>query len=499
MTNSTLIPLNEKAKKFVSTPLKMFIDGEWVESVSEERMDIFDPSTKELVAQVPKGNTADVDLAVKAARKAFDEGSWVNMKPNDRAVLLLKLADVIEQNAEELAHLETLDTGRPINFSYFVVSTCVEQFRYYAGWATKVTGETIPVSTPGNVFNYTRREPLGVCVGITAWNGPLSMAVMKLAAPLAVGNTCIIKPASETPLATLRLAELIEEVGFPKGVVNIITGPGSVIGDAFTTHPSVDKISFTGSTEVGRSIMRNSASTIKKVTLELGGKSAHIIFDDADYEQAIQNAANGIFMNTGQACFAGSRLFVHKNIYDRFVKDLAEYTKNYKIGNGFDPNTVLGPIITASQKETILNYIDIAKKEGAELIFGGNATSEDLSKGNFVQPTILARCNNNMRVAREEIFGPVVAAIPFETVEEVIAMANDTEYGLGGGICTTDVKKAHKVAHALRTGNVWINTYGLMDPASPFGGYKASGIGRENGAASIDMFTEIKNVWVNLD
>jgi len=499
MTNSTLIKLNEKAVKFVSLPLKMFINGEWVESLSGEKMNVIDPSTKEIITQVPKGDISDVDLAVKAARKAFDRGPWTTMKPNDRALLLLRLADLIEQNAEELAHLETLDTGRPINFSRFVVATCVDQFRYYAGWATKVTGETIPVSTPGNILNYTRREPLGVCVGITAWNGPLSMAVMKLAAPLAVGNTCIIKPASETPLATIRLAELIEEVGFPEGVVNIITGPGSVIGDAFTTHDGVDKISFTGSTEVGRNIMRNSASTIKKVTLELGGKSAHIIFDDADYQQAIQNAANAIFMNSGQACFAGSRLFVQKNIYDQFVKDLAEYTKNYKLGNGFDPSTVLGPITTAAQKKTILEYIDLAQKEGAELVVGGDATGGDLDKGFFVQPTILAACNNNMRVAREEIFGPVVVAIPFETVEEVIEMANDTEYGLGGGICTTDVKKAHKVAHALRTGNVWVNTYGLMDVASPFGGYKQSGIGRENGAAAIEMFTEVKNIWINLD
>ncbi|MEH6943115.1 aldehyde dehydrogenase family protein [Bacillus sp. JJ722] len=499
MSTTTIIPLHPKAAEFISTPKKMLINGQWVDAISEERTPTINPATGDVITTVAKGGKEDIDRAVQAARKAFDDGPWSKMKPAARANLLLKLADLIDENAEELAHLETLDNGRALMFTSRYANSCAEQFRYFAGWATKFTGETIPVSVPGDIFNYTRREPIGVCGAINPWNVPLPLAVMKLAPPLATGNTVILKPASETPLSTLRLGELVQEAGFPDGVVNIVTGPGSTLGNALTEHPLVDKIAFTGSTEVGQQIMRSGASNIKKVTLELGGKSAHIIFADADYELALKNAANAIFTNSGQVCFVGSRLFVEKNIYDRFVADLADYTKTYTLGNGFAPSTVLGPVISEQQKKSILNYIDIGQNEGAELVIGGEAKVDGLDKGYFVKPTVFANVTNSMTIAQEEIFGPVVSAIPFDNMDEAIKMANQSIYGLGGGICTTDVRKAHKVAHALRTGNVWINTYGLMDPASPFGGYKQSGIGRENGAAAIDMYTEMKSVWLNLD
>ncbi|MEH6942298.1 aldehyde dehydrogenase family protein [Bacillus sp. JJ722] len=499
MSTTTLIPLHPKAAEFVSTPKKLLINGQWVDAISGERTQTINPATGEVITTVAKGGREDVHQAVQAARKAFDEGPWSKMKPAERAKLLLKLADLMDDNAEEFAHLETLDNGRALMFTARVANMCAEHFRYYAGWTTKTAGETIPVSLPGDIFNYTRREPIGVCAAINPWNIPLPAAVMKLAAPLATGNTVVLKPASETPLTTLRLGELIQEAGFPDGVVNIVTGPGSTLGKALTEHPDVDKIAFTGSTEVGQQIMRSGASTIKKVTLELGGKSAHIIFADADYEVALRNAAHAIFMNSGQLCVAGSRLFVEKNIYDRFVADLADFTKTYTLGNGFAPSTMLGPVISEQQKNSILKYIDIGQQEGAELVIGGEAKGAGLENGNYVKPTVFANVTNDMRVAQEEIFGPVVTAIPFDNMDEVIKMANQSIYGLAGGICTTDVRKAHKVAHALRTGNVWINTYGLADPASPFGGIKQSGIGKENGAAAIDMYTEIKSVWLNLD
>ncbi|MEH7275184.1 aldehyde dehydrogenase family protein [Neobacillus vireti] len=499
MSTNTLIPLNRNAAEFISKPKKMLINGKWVEALSGETSQTYNPATGEVITSVAKGGKEDIDRAVNAARKAFEEGPWPKLKPNERAKLLLKLADLLDENAEEIAHLETLENGRSVKFSSAMAPNAAGHFRYYAGWATRLTGETIPTSRPGDVFNYTRREPIGVCGAINPWNGPFMAAVMKLAAPLSTGNTVVLKPASETPLGTLRLGELIQEAGFPDGVVNIVTGPGSTLGNALTLHPEVDKIAFTGSTDVGKQIMKNCAETIKKVTLELGGKSAHIIFADADYEVALKNAANAIFMNSGQVCFAGSRLFVEGKIYDKFVADLADYAKTYKLGNGFDPETILGPVISAKQKQSVLNYIDIGQSEGAEVITGGDAAEDGLIQGYYVKPTVLGNVRNDMKIAQDEIFGPVVAAIPFHSVEEVIEMANKSIYGLGGGICTTDVRKAHKVAHAMRTGNVWVNTYSLVDPASPFGGYKQSGIGRENGSAAIDAYTEIKNVWINLD
>lgn len=497
MTN--LVALNPKASQFISKPLKMFIGGQWVEAVSGKRTEIRNPANGELITMAAEGDKEDVDLAVASARKAFEEGPWPKMKPNERAKLILKLADLIEENAEELAHLDTLDYGQPVSLTTNFAAAAADNFRYYAGWATKIAGETLPSSSPGNIFNYTRREPIGVCAGIVPWNAPLMNAIMKISAPLAVGNTVIVKPSEETPISLLRFAELVQEAGFPDGVVNIVTGYGPTVGAALASHPDVDKIAFTGSTIVGKQIIQNSAVNIKKVTLELGGKSAHIIFADADYETALANAANSIFFNSGQVCFAGSRLFVESKIYDKFVTDLADYSKKYKVGNGFDRETVIGPLISAKQKTRVLNYLNIGQTEGAELLIGGDASEAELANGHFVKPTVLANVHNDMKIAKEEIFGPVVSSMPFNDIDEVIKAANRTVYGLGGGICTTDLRKAHKVAHALRTGNVWVNTYNITEPNSPFGGYKQSGLGRENGAASIDMYTEIKNIWINLD
>lgn len=496
---TTLAALNHDAKTFVSKPLKMLIGGKWVEALSGKRRKIRNPADGSVITTAPEAGKEDVDEAVRQARKAFEEGTWSTMKPNERAKLLLKLADLIEEHAEEFAHLDTLDYGQPLSTTTGFAAAAANNFRYYAGWTTKITGETHHSSMPGEVFNYTRREPLGVCAGIVPWNAPLMNAVMKISAPLAVGNTIVIKPSEETPISLLRLGELIQEAGFPDGVVNIVTGDGPTAGDALASHPDVDKIAFTGSTAVGKKIIQNSAVNIKKVTLELGGKSAHIIFDDADYETALKNAANAVFWNSGQVCFAGSRLLVEKGIYDRFIADLAEYSKKYKLGNGFDPNAQIGPLISEKQKKRVLHYMEIGQSEGAEMVVGGDVTEGDLKKGYFVKPTVMANATNDMTISREEIFGPVVSAIPFEGEEEAIRIANETEHGLGGGICTTNLKKAHKVAHALNTGNVWINTYNITEPNSPFGGYKQSGLGRENGAASIDAYTEIKNIWVDLN
>lgn len=500
MTTQTLVSLNPNAAKFISSPKKLFINGQFVEAASGKRFETIDPANGQVITTIAEGDKEDINRAVAAARKAFDEGPWPKMKPTERANILLKFADLVEENVEELAHLDTLDYGQPVGLTTAFASSVIELFRYYAGWATKVTGQTIPVSLPGEFFNYTLREPIGVCGQISPWNAPVSVAAMKLAAPLSVGNTVVLKPAEQTPLSALRLAELIQEAGFPDGVVNIVPGFGATAGAALTQHPDVDKITFTGSTAVGKEIMRAASGNLKKLTLELGGKSPHIICADADYELAIANAANAILFNSGQVCFAGSRLFVEKKIYDNFVSDLIDYTtSNYKLGNGFDHTTTLGPLVSEKQKNRVLNYLNIGQQEGAEMLIGGNASSADLTNGYYVKPTILANVNNNMTVAQEEIFGPVVCAMPFDNLDEVTKLANATDYGLGAGICTTDLKKAHRVANSLRTGNVWINTYNLMDPASPFGGYKQSGLGRENGSASIDTYTQLKSVWINLD
>ncbi len=479
-------------------PIKMLIGGQWVEAASGKVFDTINPSTGKVLAKVAEGDREDINRAVAAARKAFEGGSWRKLTSSQRGRLLLKLADLIEQNAEELAQLETLDNGKPIKYSRGGdVPLTADHFRYFAGWATKLEGETIPVSVP-NMFTYTLREPVGVVGQIIPWNFPLQMAAWKLAPALACGNTVILKPAEQTPLSALRLGELVCEAGFPEGVVNIVPGFGETAGAALAAHPDVDKIAFTGSTEVGKKILRASVDNLKKVTLELGGKSPNIIFPDADLKFAVRGAMNAIFFNQGQVCTAGSRLFVHASVYDQVMGGLTDAASRMKLGASIDPATELGPLISQEQLERVTGYIEIGRREGAKTMAGGERPGGNLAQGYFVQPTVFDHVRDDMTIAREEIFGPVVVALPFEDVEEVAARANKSIYGLAAGVWTNDVKKVHKMAAALNAGVVWVNTYNQFDAAAPFGGYKQSGYGREMGHAVLDAYTQIKTVWVNL-
>jgi acyl-CoA reductase-like NAD-dependent aldehyde dehydrogenase len=479
-------------------PVKMLIGGQWIEAASGKTFETMNPSTGEVLARVAEGDSEDVNRAVAAARKAFESGPWPKLTPSQRGRLLLKLADLIEQNAEELAQLETLDNGKPIKYARGGdVPLTADHFRYFAGWATKIEGETIPVSIP-NMFTYTLREPIGVVGQIIPWNFPLQMASWKLAPALACGNTVILKPAEQTPLTALRLGELICEAGFPDGVVNIIPGFGETAGAALVAHPDVDKIAFTGSTEVGKKIARVCTDTLKKVTLELGGKSPNIIFPDADMKFAIRGALNAIYFNQGEVCTAGSRLFIHSSVYDQVMSGLSEGASRMKVGVGIDPTTDMGPLISQEQLNRVTGYIETGKNEGAKVVTGGERPGGDIAQGYFMRPTIFDGVQDDMKIAREEIFGPVVVALPFEDVEEVATRANKSIYGLAAGVWTSDVKKAHKVAAALKAGVVWVNTYNQFDAAAPFGGYKQSGYGREMGHAVLDAYTQTKTVWINL-
>ncbi len=479
-------------------PVKMLIGGQWVEAASGKTFDTLNPASGEVLARVAEGDTEDINRAVAAARKAFEGSSWPKLTSSQRGRLLWKVADLIEQNADELAQLETLDNGKPIKYSRAAdVALTADHFRYFAGWATKLEGDTIPVSIP-NMFTYTLREPLGVVGQIIPWNFPLQMAAWKLAPALACGNTAVLKPAEQTPLTALRLGELICEAGFPEGVVNIVPGFGETAGAALAAHLDVDKIAFTGSTEVGKKILQASAGNLKKVTLELGGKSPNIIFPDADLKFAVRGALNAIFFNQGQVCTAGSRLFIHKSVYDQVMSGLTDMAGKMKLGAGLDPSTELGPLVSQEQLERVTGYIETGKREGATTTTGGNRAGGDLAQGYFVEPTVFDHVSDDMTIAREEIFGPVVTALPFEEVEEVAARANRSIYGLAAGVWTSDVKKVHRVAAALKAGVVWVNTYNQFDAAAPFGGYKQSGYGREMGHAVLDAYTQIKTVWVNL-
>ena len=474
---------------------KMLIDGQWRDSVSGKTFETIDPATEEVIARVAEGDAADIDLAVKAARRAFDSGPWRTMDARDRGRLLYKLADLIVQNIDELAALETLDNGKPISESRNGdLPLVVDCLRYYAGWADKIHGQTIPVRGP--YFSYTRREPVGVAGQIIPWNFPMLMVAWKWGPALAAGCTIVMKPAEQTPLSCLRMGELALEAGFPAGVINIVPGYGETAGDALVKHPGADKVAFTGSTEVGKIIMRNAADTIKRVTLELGGKSPNIVFADANLDAAVDGAMIGLHLNQGQCCCAGSRLFVQDKAYDAMVEKLAAKSLARKLGDPFDPATEQGPQVDKVQFDRVMGYIARGKQEGAKCVTGGERFG---SKGYFIKPTLFADVQDDMAIAREEIFGPVMQVLRFKDIDEVVTRANATDYGLAAAVWTRDIGKAHAVANRVRAGTVWVNCYDVFDAGAPFGGFKASGIGRELGEKALDNYTELKTVTVALD
>lgn len=489
-----IVNLKEKVEKFLQGKKRLYINGEFVESKSQKTFDTYNPATGEILATVYEAREEEIDQAVRAARKAFDEGPWSKMSAAQRSRLMYKLADLMEENSEELAQLETLDNGKPIReTSNADVPLAIEHMRYYAGWSTKIVGQTIPVNGP--FFNFTRHEAVGVVGQIIPWNFPLLMAMWKLGAALATGCTVVLKPAEQTPLSALYLAELFEEAGFPPGVVNIVPGFGRTAGGPLVDHPLVDKIAFTGSTVVGKQIMTNAAKTLKRVTLELGGKSPNIILPDADLTKAIPGALNGVMFNQGQVCCAGTRVFIQKKHYDNVVADMASHANSIKQGAGIFADTEMGPLVSEVQQNRVLGYIEKGINEGAELLVGGKKPQE---QGYFVAPTIFANVRDEMTIAKEEIFGPVISALPYEDLDELIERANKTDYGLAAGIWTRDVANAHYIASKLRAGTVWVNTYNAFDAASPFGGYKQSGIGREMGSYALDNYTEVKSVWISM-
>jgi phenylacetaldehyde dehydrogenase len=495
----TMTSLDMKMPALLSQPLKMLIDGEWVSSQSGARMDVINPSNGQVLVQESLGGAYEVDLAVQAARRAFESGPWSRMRPAERTRLLLKLADALEQNGDELALLETLNTGKPLKMARaFDIGMAAECLRYNAGWATKLSGETRNVSLPGDWHAYTLREPVGVVGLIVPWNVPLAMAVSKISPALAAGCTVVLKPAELTPLTALRLGELIQAIGLPPGVVNIVTGLGHEAGQAIVDHPGVDKISFTGSTVVGKSLLASAAGNLKRVALELGGKSPVFIFPDADLDRAMDAAARGIFGNTGQVCAAGSRLFVHRSVADRVIEGIVQRARALRVAPGLSPDCEIGPVISARQRERVMGYIDSGRAEGAEVVAGGQAVQ---GEGYFIQPTVLVNTRPDMKVVREEIFGPVLSTQLFDddSLEQLAARGNNTEYGLSASIWTRDLRTAHQMVRRLHAGNVRVNAAAALDFAMPFGGYKQSGWGRENGREGVEAYTELKSVAIDLN
>jgi acyl-CoA reductase-like NAD-dependent aldehyde dehydrogenase len=476
---------------------EVFVGGQWRPPASGETYATINPATEEVSAQVAKGDERDIDLAVQAARRAFDQGPWPRMAAAERARVLWKLADLITANVDEMARLESINTGKTLFDSGKVeLPFAAEVFRYYAGWTTKIHGETLNLRD--GAFTFTLRQPLGVVGAIVPWNFPFLLASWKIAPALAAGNTLVLKPASLTPLTALRFAELTQEAGLPEGVFNLVPGPGGKAGMALVRHPGVDKIAFTGSTDVGKGIMREAAGSLKRVSLELGGKSPNVVFADADMEAALRGAMTGIFYNKGEVCAAGSRLLVEQRVHDEFVGKLVERVKGLKVGDPMDKGTRMGPVVSAQQLETVLGYVEAGRREGATLAAGGERVRVGDGRGYFLQPTVFTGVSNTMRIAREEIFGPVLSVIPFKDADDAVAQGNETFYGLAAAVWTRDVGKALRVARALRAGTVWVNAYNLFDAALPFGGFKESGFGRELGQAGLDLYTEVKSVWVDL-
>jgi phenylacetaldehyde dehydrogenase len=489
-----LVPPEAKVTSFISRKHKMLINGKWVEAVSGKTFPTYDPATGEVMTQVAEGDREDINRAVQAARQAFEHGPWRKLTPSDRGRMMWRLADLLEQNLEEFAEIESLDNGKPLAVARVAdLPLAADLFRYMAGWATKIEGNTIPIShrSGARFLAYTLREPVGVVGQIIPWNFPLLMAAWKLGPALATGCTVVLKPAEQTPLSALRLGELIQEAGIPDGVVNIVPGYGETAGAALAAHPGVDKVAFTGSTEVGKLILQAAAGNLKKVSLELGGKSPNVVFADVDLQSAIEGASSAIFFNHGQCCCAGSRLFIEKKVFDKVVDGVAEQASKIRLGPGFDPNTDMGPLVSKEQLDRVCGYLQSGFSQGAKAVTGG---SQQGDKGYFVKPTVLVNTKPEMKVVKEEIFGPVVTAIPFDDPSELIRQANESEYGLAAGVWTNDIKKANRVAADLRAGTVWINCYNIFDAALPFGGYKQSGWGREMGHEVLEQYTEVKAI-----